>query len=340
MKLTSHQKVAQVMLSLSPKDAANVLRPLDENELLFVGEAIIMHAKESNKKNAQAKDIISTEKDFDRAATKEGQSFLRIAVDDFSEFDVVKALYKIAFGEKRAIDLVQKLFRRKLVNQLSFLGKYSSRHLFAALHKESTQVISLVLGTLKPRLSAEVIRLFNAEKRKDIIKAIAIQQQPMPAAIKAVENVLREKLNEMVRLDQDKEMLDGEHNLYLILERLSPKNQDEILENIGDAAMRERLEYQLFSWTSLEFVSQKDIEHIFNKFDNKELASLMLVDGVDAEGVLSTMLSESRMRFIEDELSLMKRDLLTQSKEMKNAIEIKRRFFSLVKEFADNTEHV
>lgn len=327
MDLTSQQKVAHVLLSLAPKDASNVLKPLSEDELLFVGESILKFAKTTNEDNATNKDNENPDTEHDT------QSLQRIPVSDFSELEVVKALYRITFGKKRAIALVEKLLRRTLEHRLSFLKNYSSKHLFQSLHKESNSVIGLVLGVLNPRTSAEIIRLFDSKKRKEIIKTIATQNHPHNIIIETIESILRSKLDELVQLDKKNTSPDGEQNLFLILEKLDSTGQDIILNNLEDEKMKERLEYKLFSWSSLELLSSKETEHILSEFDNKDLARLMLIDGVDASSVLPTIISAGRMRFIEEECDLLKDDFTSQPQELQLAIEIKRRFFSLIKNF-------
>lgn len=319
MDLTSQQKTAHVLLSLSPKDVANVLKPLHEDELLFVGESILKFAKTINRNN---ENITPTEQDVGR-----------VPVSDFSELEVVKALYRIAFGQKRAVILVEKLLRKTLEHRLSFLKNYSSKHLFMSLQKESNNVIGLVLGVLSPRISAEIIRLFDTKKRKDIIKTIATQNHPHAIIIETVESILRKKLDELVQVDKNNTSPDGEQNLFLILEKLDSTGQDIILNNLEDKKMRERLEYKLFSWSNLELLSSKEIEQILSEFDNKDLARLILIDGVDASSVLPTIISAGRMKFIEEECDLLKDDFISRPQELHLSIEVKRRFFSFIRDF-------
>lgn len=325
MELTSQQKVAHVLLSLSPKDAANVLKPLSEDELMFVGESILKFAKTISKKNT------TTDNAFAETETNDEQSSMRLPVSDFSELEVVKALYRITFGQNRAIQLIEKLLRRNLDHRLSFLKKYSSQHIFSTIQKESNNVIGLVLGSLAPRVAAEIIRLFDSEKRRDIIKVIAIQNHPNPIVIETIESILRKNLDALVQEDKKNTTLDGEHNLFLILDRLDSNGQDAILDNLEDAKMRERLEYKLFSWSSLELLSTKTMEQILAEFDNKDLARLMLIDGIDANSVLPQIISEGRMKFIEEEYDLLKDDFISRPHELRLAMETKRRFFSMIK---------
>ena len=63
------------------------------------------------------------------------------------------------------------------------------------------------------------------------------------------------------------------------------------------------------------------------------MARLILIDGVDASSVLPTIISAGRMKFIEEECDLLKDDFISRPQEVHLSIEVKRRFFSLIRDF-------
>lgn len=344
--LTSQQKIAETLLSLSPQEAANVLKTLDEHELLSVGESILKNTRRfyTTKKDSRSSKLTLSDKlpefppqhtdtdSTDNTENTQESTFLKLTAKDFSELEVVKALYRIAFGSKRSQELIRKLLQINLQQRLSFLNNYSTDQLFIVISKESIQVISLVISVLKPHLAAQLLYLFDSSIKNDIIVRIVNQKTPSEKILRIMEETLKRNLSALAIQDKKKTAPNGENNLVRILEQLNYQTQENILSTLKDNALKERILYRLFSWLDLEALNQREIEQILEQYSNKDLAKLLLIDGVVARNTLQTIISKNKMLLITDELDAINKKFQTQAEAATEAKQIKKQLFKKVRQ--------
>ncbi len=313
----SQKKIAEAILSLHPHKAADVLRRLDERTLIAVGEAILKHEETSR---LVKKEYATT------AALK------REIEPHNSSLEVVKALYRVAFGIERSQELVKKILRRKIQRKLDFLKVYKNDEILRVIQNESPFVISIVLSAMNSRNAAQVLTMFSQAMRAAVISQIAQQKNPEASIINIIEQTLKKKLHELTAREKFETDTGGVKGLSNILRHMDAEAQHILLNDLRDDALAIELEESLFSWELCFSVPKKHMSEILEKFTLYELAKIVTLCGDNACKAITHGLSMRNATLLEDEIALCKNDPMAKM----NAKQLQKRLCNAVQNAAKN----
>ena len=315
MSENNYKKIAHTILSLPPLKAGEVLRHMDTQEVLEVGEAVLKYAQAPllhylQKATSQQTETISSLNILQKR-TKEKKSSL----------EIVKALYRIAFGQKKSQELIKELLRRQVIHKLSFLNVYKDTEILEALENESPLVISMVIGVLKPRNAAKILTLLPKETRASVIQQLSHQSEPDARVVDIVENTLRSKLHTITSKEKSVSTggIDGLKN---ILSHLPLETQNTLLNNLNDTSLSQQMKDKLFSWDICDSIDKRYLEETLSEFTLQELARVSFVFGAEVQNAIEKGLSERNKELLEDEIELCKNNppSKNQTEEIKNTL--------------------
>ncbi len=288
----SQENIARTILSLHPHKAADVLRRLDEGTLIVVGEAILQHG-ETHKLTKAAH--------ADTGLRKETEPYN-------SSLEIVRALYRVAFGAHKSQELVKQLLRRKMKRKLDFLKAYNDDEILQVIQGESPAVMSIVLSAMDSRSAARVLTLLSSPVRAAVIAYIAKQQSPEVSIVEIIEQTLKKKLHELTARESLEGRVGGMTGLSSILEHMDVGAQNALLADLGDDALASQLEESLFSWQLCFDIPQRRVSEILGAFSLYELARIVVLCGDDAYKGIVHGLSVRNKELLEDEIALCKND--------------------------------
>lgn len=336
--ISSKAKAAEVLLSMPPQKAAQALKPLEEHEILWAGEAIMGHKNrtqqfQSLQAQQTAQDTLEqelaedTHSNINDDPNNDTPILMKVSDNDESSLEIVKALYRLAFGKKKSETLIGKLLRKQLANKLSFLYSHTTNHIYQAIAKESPLIISTVLNVLPSTQSAEILQKFDTANQIAIMKCVVAQKHPTETALNIVHDILMRNLNTIAQEDQQTDQPDGETNLINILKHLPLEQQRFMMDGIDDKSMKERMQYQLFSWDMVFLLNKEEAINIMNEYTNQDIAKILLLDGKDAYCTLEKFISKNRLSLIDEELHILTEKLPQNPSLVQEAKTIKLQFF-------------
>ncbi len=292
----SKEKIAQLLLTLPPLKAGEVLRNLDEHSILKSGQAVL---DDLNNK------IPSTSTASPPHATSE-KIFIKETETPQPAEKVVKALYTIAFGEKKADTLFKKLIKKQVVDSFDFLNLYNEDILITTFKDESPLILGVILGYMQSKKAAKILSFFKPQKRAHIIMQMAQHKYPNTIALQAIIQTLKHKITEVIKEKEHLESPGGVTRLTEILSQLPIEQQDTLLSHIKDNTLKNNVSKHLISWKMLLSLSSHDIHTIIKKCPIKELAMLVFTDGVVAHQIITKGLSAHNNDILTEEIQLCK----------------------------------
>ena len=181
-RMTHEQKLAGLLLMLSPENAARILKDLDEAEL----------------------EAVTTEMTRLTTLTQEAQQGI---LREFSSV-AVEAASAIPGGTERAQNLLEqsvRLFRasdilgrvapsRAPVAAMQQIIEMDPRHLFNLLRYEKVRTIALVTSYLPPEKASQLLSQMRPEVREQVVERLATMAPTSVAVAESISEVLRRKL--------------------------------------------------------------------------------------------------------------------------------------------------
>lgn len=365
------QDIVATLLSLSPREASEVLKKLEEHELLRVGEAMLRyghlksHFSKENKKNittSNKESVLSSGKerlsnvldstflsekmkqDLEermrqeqttaepsegqdaKPSRKEEYSFLKMVAENHSSLEIVRALYTVAFGKKRAEELIKKLIRGQLSNDFSFLHHYTEEQIYKVIHKEGPTLVSFVMEMMARSKAAKVLTFLAEQERREVITHMIQRKTPNIEACRTIRDLLRNKLKRLEDTASEQGG-GGMETLVDIVSYLSFSEQQEVINHIEDEDIKKNLERDVFSWNLVKRLSSSQLQQVNQKLDNHELALLLTLKEEQARELVFSGLSKNRIELVKEE-----EDLLIRSPALlQQAEEVRERFFALAK---------
>ncbi len=175
-KLTKIQKLAVLLLMLSPENAVHLTKSLEEQELEEVFSEMVRLGAVSQELQQE----IMLE-------------FSGVAVEAATAIaggvDRAKSLLEKSVGMFRASDIIGRISpHRAPVEAMQQIVEMDTRHIFSLLRQEHLQIIALVTSYLRQEKAAQLLSMFRPELREQIIERLATLA---PISVQVVENVAK-----------------------------------------------------------------------------------------------------------------------------------------------------
>jgi flagellar motor switch protein FliG len=308
-KMTKIQKLAAFLLMLSPENAAQLMKSLDEQDLEDAsGEMVKMG---------------SVSQDLQEEILRE---FSSVAVEAATAvnggMDRAKELLEKSVGLFRATDIIGRVSpHREMVGPMQQIVEMDARHLFSLLHREQLQTIVLVISYLSQDKASQILGLFPAEMREQIIERLATMA---PTSVQVVENVaqgLQSKFgttnrtrtfNQTGGVRVAAQMLNAlpQSMSKTILTSLSERNAE-----LGDAILK-----KMFTFEELDRLDTRTLQIILQDVDMRLLAVALKTASEKLRKALLSCISKRAAENILEEISFMGPLRLTEIDAAKSQI--------------------
>ena len=173
-KMTKIQKLAAFLLLLSPENAAQIMKSLDESDLEEVAAEMVKI------------DMIGQELQYEIL-----REFTDVAVDAATAIkggmDRAQTLLEKSVGSYRAGDMIGRISpHRTPIEAMQQIVDMEVRHIFSLLRQEQLQTVVLVISYLSQEKASKLLTLFRPELRDQIIERLATM---VPTSVDVVEQV-------------------------------------------------------------------------------------------------------------------------------------------------------
>jgi flagellar motor switch protein FliG len=292
-KFTKLQKLAALLLMLSPENAAHIMKSLEEHDLEDVSSEMVK--------------IGTVSQEMQEHILRE---FSGVAVEAATGIaggvDRAKGLLEKSVGLFRASDIIGRVSpHRAPVEAMQQIVDLEARHIFSLLRHEQLQTIVLVTSYLSQEKASQLLALFSQEDREQIIERLATM---MPTSVEVVENVaeaLQSKFgnNRTRSLNQT----GGVKVAAEVLNSLPQNVSKAILMSISErnAELGEAILKKMFTFEELERLDTRSLQIILQSVDTRLLAAALKTAPDKLRKALLSCISKRAAENLLEEISFM-----------------------------------
>jgi flagellar motor switch protein FliG len=290
--LRGREKAAILLVSLGREQAAEVLKHLTQDEI----EALTLEmAKTQNISSSTTAAVLD-----EAVHTARAQQYAAEGGVDFAREVLERSL-----GAEKAAEIIGRLSAVIERRPFEFLRRIPSEQIHAFLRNEAPQTVALVVANLHTTLAASVLSLYDEAEQADIAARIATLNETSPDVVRAVEEVMKQKLSDVV--SQEFSAAGGVQSLADILNHVDRSTERNVLEALAelDGGLAEELRSLLFTFEDILKLDDRTIQLVLKETDQKDLAlALRGVDDALRERVFSNM-SERGAEMLREEIQFM-----------------------------------
>ncbi len=237
-RLGGRQKAAVLLVSLGPARAAEIFGHLKEDEI----EALSLDMA----KLSQVPSDVSSEVINELVETCLAQAYMAEGGVEYA-----REVLERAVGPDRARQIVGRLSAAIERRPFEFLRRTPPEQIHAFIRNEAPQTIALVIANLHLDLAAQVLALLEAEEQAEVAMRIGMMRETSPEVIEAVENVLRQRLSNVI--SQDYAVAGGVQSLAEILNHTDRGTERNVLDSLSavNAELAEEVRMLLFTFEDI-----------------------------------------------------------------------------------------
>lgn len=256
--MSGAERAAVFLLGLGEEAAAAVLRHLDPKEVQNVGAAMTTLSSVSNEKIASVVDELN-----ESIKSSQGQ----ISGNE----DYVKRVLHDALGEQKARSMLGRILTAQNPKGLETLKWMEPKAVANLLKDEHPQICAIVMMSLDPDQSAQILALLPEEKRAEVVVRVAELDTVNPGALEELDELMRNQLTERTRAPSSK--VDGIRTAAQILNFMNTDTEAAILEQISEVneSLTESIRDQMFIFENLMALEDKDMQRLLREVETETL---------------------------------------------------------------------
>ena len=260
-KLSGRRKAAALLITLGKERSAEVLRHLSDDDIeRLTWEISAMGELQPE----QRKEVIG---EFQDAAVARN-------VISLGGFEFAEELLRLALGEDKATELIDRLSATSPTVPFGFLRHLNVQQLVNFLGNEHPQTIALLLSFLQAEKAAQVLSTLSAEMAADVAQRIALMDRANPDIVTEVEAVLRRKLSAVLQPAREQQSVGGLDVLVNLLKKSSRMTEKTIIEALEDNEpdLAEQVKKRMFVFENVALLDDKSIQRILREVEVKDLS--------------------------------------------------------------------
>ncbi|MEM7777222.1 MAG: FliG C-terminal domain-containing protein [Pseudomonadota bacterium] len=287
--LTGAEKVTALLLAMSKENADRIIRLFDESEIRVVARS--------------ASELPAISLDRLEEVISELSDELAVEKGLIGSPEHAEQLLAGVVPDEQAVEIISDLRGESGLLVWGKLEAMPSAELVEMLADEHPQAAAVVLDRLDTERAAATLDLMTSERRIELSRRMLSLRKPSDAAIRMIENRLKEKLQAN---SQKPETSDSDVRLSAVLNNLDREHADEVLRGIEESHPDEisSIRKRMFRFDQITKLTQEDRVRLFDPIPS-ETVILALRQAEDdlKECVLASVSARSR-RLMEQELDV------------------------------------
>lgn len=292
-KLSDEQKVAVLLLSIDPAQAAEVLKNMTEERVEIVARAM-----------NDLQDI-----PVDQGVLKE---IHKEAIDKLKKKSHVlgsirpamRNVLKRALGDDKGMNVVQKAESGGIERQpLAAFDSLTPGEIASLLSDEHPQIIAVFLAHLGGEKGGKVLDAMPEARRPDLIRRIATLDRTSPDLVQQVLQVMRRKVKALGMGGGKFEPRAWIRIAAELLNNMEGQVDKTVLNKIGegDKGLAESLRDEMFTFDDLARLDKRSMQKIIASVDTRNLAlSLKACEPLTEENVLKNLSKRAKEMIMEE----------------------------------------
>jgi flagellar motor switch protein FliG len=195
--------------------------------------------------------------------------------------EYARAVLERSLGAERASELIGRLSATIERRPFEFLRRSSPEQIFAFLRNEAPQTIAVVIANLHTALAAEVLSQLEPEQQAEVALRVGTMTEISPDVTRDVENVLRQKLSNVVT--QEYSSAGGVKSLAEILNNSDRTTERNVLDSLAErsSVLADEVRMLLFTFEDIVKLDDRSIQLVLKDVDAKDLG--LALRGVNDE---------------------------------------------------------
>ena len=291
-RASRYKRAAQFMVLIGTEKASEILSRLDSDQVEAISKEIVS--------------IKSISPEEAESVLEEFHSLLSLSYgysgSSSGGTEEARRILYAAFGPEKGEAMLVKAVPEAAENPFDFLTDFSGEQLALLFRNESPAACAMVFSRLPSKLSAMVLANTSPEKKLDIVRRIAHQNEISPEVIDRVAAALREKARYFGRIEAGSE-IDGKNALAAILKHSDLSFGGRLLEELeeNDPLLSKEMKERLYTLDDVVNAADRPIQEKLRAMNDREIA-LLLRGQPEAftRKILSNLSSERRDRIKEE----------------------------------------
>jgi len=282
------QRAALLLMTLGEKEAAEVLKFMDAQEVQKLGMAM------ASLKNVSRNDADQVLEGF--ISDVEDQTALGVDTESY-----VRKILGNAFGASKANAFIDRIMVGDDAKGLDALKWMSSREVVEIVKDEHPQIIAIVLAYLESQQAADVVERLPDDVRSDILMRVAGLSDIQQSALAEIENLIASKSTDAAGGSTRK--VGGDKVAADIVNALKPERSEAILDQIKEKSpeVSERIQEMMFTIDTLLNVDDRGIQALLREVSNDVLVvALKGCDPVISDKIMGNMSKRAATLLRED----------------------------------------
>ena len=289
-KLSGRRRAAALLITLGKEHSAEILRHLSDDdierltwEISAMGELKPEHRRE-------------VVEEFQEAAVARN-------VISLGGFEYAEELLRLALGEDKATELIDRLSATSPTVPFGFLRHLNVQQLVNFLGNEHPQTVALLLSFLQAEKAAQVLSTLDSEMAADVAQRIAMMDRANPEIVSEVEAVLRRKLSAVLQPARETTAVGGIEVLVNLLKKSNRMTEKTIIEALEDnePELAEQIKKKMFVFENISVLDDRSIQRILREVEVRDLAlALKATPDTVKECILRNMSARASAMLRED----------------------------------------
>ncbi|OGT22434.1 MAG: flagellar motor switch protein FliG [Gammaproteobacteria bacterium RBG_16_57_12] len=283
------ERAAVLLLMLGEQTASKVLKFLGPREVQKIGEHI---TKLGTISPEHVTEVVNAFHKATGSQTKFG-----VGADEFMRKVLVDAV-----GEEKAAGLIERIMMGGSTQGLETLKWMDPRAIFELIRLEHPQIISILLAYLDPDQAAQILTMFPARDRSDMILRMATLESIQPTALQELNGIMERHFAGNANMQTS--AIGGIKSAANILNFVETSAESEIIDAIKDAdpELAEKIEDLMFVFENLGELDDRSMQALLREVSTDSL--ILALKGADErikEKVFSNM-SKRAAEMLRDDL--------------------------------------
>src|SRR4051794_34314077 len=289
VKLPGREKAAVLLVSLGPDRAAEVFKHLKEEEI----ETLSLQMAKTRQVPQDTSEAVWGE----LVETVMAESYVAEGGVEYA-----RAVLERSLGSDRATELIGRLSATIERRPFEFLRRSSPEQIFAFLRNEAAQTIAVVVANLHTMLAAEVLSQLPAEQQAEVALRVGTMTEISPDVTREVENVLRQKLSNVVT--QEYSSAGGVKSLADILNNSDRTTERNVLDSLAESSseLADEVRMLLFTFEDIVKLDDRSIQMVLKEVDAKDLGLALRGVNEETKSRIFSNMSERGAEMLREEM--------------------------------------
>lgn len=320
-ELDGIQKAAILLITLGPEKASDIFKHLKEDE---IEQLTLEIANTRSVSPSQKEEVLNEFYEVCLAQQYIAEGGIGYAKD----------LLQKALGDDKAKEVLGKLTASLQVRPFEFIRKTEASQILNFIQDEHPQTIALILSYLSPQQAAGIIGSLTPDKQTDVAKRIALMDRTSPDIIKEVENILEQKLANLV--SQDYTIVGGVDSIVEVLNTVDRGTEKHIMENleIEEPELADEIRKKMFVFEDILMLDDRSIQRVLREVEHSELAVALKNANEEVQNVIFNNMSSRLADMIREDMEYM------GPVRVKDVEEAQQKIVNVIRKLEDSAEIV